>query len=144
MVRRAPRPLYPPAGAAPASSDSLAGAPLRSPCCPTCGALLAPEAALAALPPGLVGLYSELRRAGARGITTRRLADRLWALDPNGGPDDAEKAVRARVARLNSILARHGLRVVTTPATGPNAVRRLESYDGQETTGHRPGARANV
>lgn len=117
---------------------------MKPPACPTCGALQAPDAVLAALPPGLIGLYAELRRAGAGGITTRKLADRLWALDPNGGPDDAEKAVRARVARLNYMLARHGLRVTTTPATGPNAVRRLEATDGTKTTGHRPRARADV
>lgn len=109
--------------------------------CPTCGSATTPDSVQAELPPGLVELLNELRRAGRAGITTRRLADRLWAADPNGGPDDAEKAVRARVARLNPILARHGLRVVTTPATGPNAVRRLERYDGTETTGHRPRAR---
>lgn len=112
--------------------------------CPTCGAWHPEDSMLVELPPGLVELLNELRRAGAVGITTRKLADRLWALDPGGGPDDAEKAVRARVARLNSILARHGLRVVTTPATGPNAVRRLESYDGTETTGHRPRAGETV
>lgn len=112
--------------------------------CPTCGAPLADVRVERDLPPALRALLSEIRRAGELGITTRKLADRLWAADPNGGPDDAEKAVRARVARLNPILARHNLRVVTTPATGPNAVRRLESYDGKETTGHRPGARADV
>lgn len=112
--------------------------------CPTCGAPLADVQVERDLPPGLRALLGEIRRAGELGITTRRLADRLWAADPNGGPDDAEKAVRARVARLNPMLARHNLRVVTTPATGPNAVRRLESYDGKETTGHRPGARADV
>jgi len=112
--------------------------------CPTCGAPLADVQVERDLPPGLRALLGEIRRAGALGITTRQLADRLWAHDPSGGPDDAEKAVRARVARLNPMLARHGLRVTTTPATGPNAVRRLETTDGTETTGHRPRARSDV
>lgn len=115
-----------------------------APCCPSCGALLPPKDLTPLLPPGLQELFEMVRRAGVQGITVRTIADRVYADDIDGGPDNPEKAVRSRFTRLNGVLRPHGLVVVSRPASGPEAVRYLERYDGTKTNGRGPGAGTDV
>lgn len=56
--------------------------------------------------------------------TCRDLQDVLYADDPSGGPENAERVVWAQVNNLNSRLAPHGLRVRAT--FGRSARYRIE------------------
>lgn len=58
--------------------------------------------------------------AGHPGIGMRDLAERVYEIDPNGGPDDAARAVRVTIYHMKKPLAAQGWRL---------AARRA-GYDG--------------
>lgn len=46
--------------------------------------------------------------AGAHGIQTDRLIHKIYGDDPNGGPDDARKAIHVRICQANKKLRVRG------------------------------------
>lgn len=77
--------------------------------CPCCGSPLAapPQAAaLDTLQLGrsereLLGYYIE---SYPKAISTDRIVDRLWQLDPNGGPSEPRNGINVRVFNINRAL----------------------------------------
>lgn len=91
-------------------------------CCPTCGREFGPKIRVGGRKRqalfDIVARYPD-------GVSTDRIADHLYADDPNGGPDDTGMNIRSQVAQLNKILAQHGLHIRATG--GPGSVYRLQS-----------------
>lgn len=91
--------------------------------CPCCGQTLPPD-----LPKGLklrgrkLEVFNMVRRAGQYGITADRIFDRLYELDPNGGPDKGLKIISVFVCYLNKRLRPFGMRVRAEPNGGRGGV----------------------
>lgn len=88
--------------------------------CPCCNRTFAPPL------PSLSGnerfVYDLLCRR-LDGMTNPEISDALYADDPEGGPDTAEKRVANYIYRINRKLRGTGSRIVGT--RGPGAVFRL-------------------
>lgn len=80
--------------------------------CACCGQTLPPD-----LPKGLklrgrrLDIYNIVRRAGQNGITSDVIFERLYALDPNGGPDSGVRVVSIMICHLNKRLQPFGQKV---------------------------------
>lgn len=80
--------------------------------CPCCGQTIPLD-----LPIGLtlrgkrLEIYNIVRRAGLHGITSDLIFERLYALDPNGGPDTGVRQISVMICHLNKRLASVGQRV---------------------------------
>lgn len=74
--------------------------------CPRCGQTL-PPSGIAGLPP-LPGMQQRvldlLVKAGPHGISTDALVERVYAQDPDGGPQHATTCVRIAISRLRKLL----------------------------------------
>ncbi len=82
-------------------------------CCPTCGQTLPPEK----IPGGerLRGkkykMVHALHKAGANGLPTQVLFDRMYGDDPEGGPETGIKVIAVFAWHVNKILKLEGYRV---------------------------------
>ncbi len=80
--------------------------------CPCCGQTMPPD-----LPVGLklrgnrLRVYEIVRRAGQNGITSDRIFDKLYELDPNGGPESGLRIVSIIVCYLNKRLKDVGQKI---------------------------------
>lgn len=83
--------------------------------CPCCGAKVAatPPAEIAArqLPPVQAAVLRALSVDFGQYVQTSRLAKRVWANDPSGGPTYSNICVSQAIARLRPVVANHGLAV---------------------------------
>lgn len=78
--------------------------------CPNCGHPIASDEIAANLPRIKRRIYEAIRDAGAAGIDTRALMDRVYGDDPNGGP--SADCVKVHVFHLNrGILGAHGIAI---------------------------------
>ena len=92
----------------------------------------------------LEAAVAQLIALGAgRCLHTRELIDWLWADDPNGGPDDADQAVRSAIWRLKRWAYAdwienefgHGWRInMTAPPPAPLRVYRVRTLHGGPMT----------
>lgn len=86
---------------------------MDTPTCPCCGQP-APKTAhpkgLADVPmrPTAKRIVAELIRAYPRGVSARQLADRVYAMDANGGPDDAENCIYVHLHKAKPIIRQYG------------------------------------
>lgn len=53
-------------------------------------------------------LIDAIYLAGAYGIQTDRLIDKIYGADPNGGPEDARKTIHVRICQVNKKLRQRG------------------------------------
>lgn len=53
--------------------------------------------------------YVAVSKAGSVGIITERLIDRVYGDDPDGGPEDANGALRSVIHKTNRHLKAHGV-----------------------------------
>lgn len=98
--------------------------------CPCCGRPLvaAPTPAeLVTLPLGdsereVLGYYV---KEYPRPLVTQRVVDRLWQLDPNGGPAEPRNGISVRVHNINRVLKPLGWRI----RQHGRAMRRLERLE---------------
>lgn len=84
--------------------------------CPCCGAPMAsrpPAEALryGRLPPLVRRVVDVLLRSYPRTMSFRRLADLVYADDPNGGPDQAERCLSSSIAQARHEIAKTGWRI---------------------------------
>ena len=85
--------------------------------CECCGHPLPPEGIDAELTPTQRKLYRAVKRAGKAGITNPELMDKLYADDPNGGPENTN-IISVMMKRVRAVLASYGLTVRSTGGPG--------------------------
>jgi len=88
------------------------------PTCPCCGQRLIPQEQLS-LPPTKKRIFDAVSRHP--GIDAETLRSRVWAADPNGGPED-RKVLHVHIHQLNRVLQSHGLRVRGSHSDGYRVV----------------------
>jgi hypothetical protein len=95
--------------------------------CPTCGhpvtVLLAVEKLGVILAPRQRQLYELVEKAGTAGIAAGAIFERMYANDPDGGPDSGSSIVSVMVRQLNKKLYTTGLEIRSS--RGPYALYRL-------------------
>lgn len=88
--------------------------------CPTCGRQLQGSMpihlAAAMMPPVMERIVLVLASAG--GLSRRELADRVYADDPDGGPDTAENCISSTINIYRGRLAATGWRIRSSSWTG--------------------------
>jgi DNA-binding response OmpR family regulator len=81
--------------------------------CPCCGAHVAApplaEVVSRKLPPVQGGILRALAADFGQYVQTHRLAQRVWANDPEGGPVFADVCISQAIKRLKPVAANHGL-----------------------------------
>jgi hypothetical protein len=96
-------------------------APPTTAVCPCCGARSIPRGLV--LPPIKRRIFDAVQRRP--GIGAEALRDRIWAADPNGGPED-RKVLHVHVHQLNRLLRPHGIRVRGSASGGYRVVNILD------------------
>ena len=94
--------------------------------CQCCGHPLPTIAVESTLTPLQARLYRAVKRAGRAGIDAQTLMDRVYADDPNGGPESRNILHVAR-KQMAPRLASHGLTIASS--RGPGALWTLEKID---------------
>lgn len=89
--------------------------------CPECGHPIPDDEIAALLTPGQRRVYEIVRMAGAAGISSRDIRDKLYENEPNGGPETNIISVFAHYANVR--LRPHGLKI--TARRGPWPLWRL-------------------
>lgn len=94
--------------------------------CKCCGHPLPDSDIAAALTQGQRFIYEAIRRAGRAGISTRVIFERMYAADPNGGPDSTN-IIAVQAQHANKRLIKFGLKL--KGRSGPGGVYTLEKID---------------
>jgi hypothetical protein len=100
--------------------------------CPCCGQQIdgeVPAKALASVPlrPTARRIIDALASVYPRGLSARQIADRVYADDPNGGPESAEDAMSVHMHRARPIIQGYGW---TVGASGKHGNIRLQRIEG--------------
>jgi hypothetical protein len=96
--------------------------------CKCCGHPVVADEIARELPPVCQRIFLAVKAAGTRGITTRRIAQIVYADDPHGGPESNSISVLISQS-INPRLRNHGL--VIRARRGPGAVVRLQALTGK-------------
>jgi hypothetical protein len=91
--------------------------------CKCCGHPLPESNAALGLTRGQQRLFQFVEKAGRAGITRHDLMDRMYANDPNGGPDSLN-VLNVQKTNMNRRLLKHGLKITTS--RGHYSMWRLE------------------
>lgn len=100
--------------------------------CPCCGQALPGDMPMEALKdanlrPTARLIVDELIRIYPRGASGRQLADRVYALDPNGGPDSGDNVIAVHLTRARPVLRRLGWTVGADRRRGQIRLQRVEA-----------------
>ena len=81
------------------------------PRCKCCGHPLPPPEHRACLSPQQREIFDLVAKAGKRGITAKSVFDRLFQLDPNGGPDSGTRGVYTQIFHINEKFTKRKIRM---------------------------------
>ncbi len=105
--------------------------------CPCCGAEMHTPGLAAlrhvSLPPNERRVLNELINVYPSHLSVRQLVDRVWALDPNGGPDTADNAISVYLHRMRPILLEFGWSISRMPGRKSGVfLRKVEDAPKRE------------